>query len=340
MKRIVTTSLLLLGFVVGICCVVYPAALLAAGQLLFPFQANGSMLLGPDGQTIGSRLIAQPFTGNEYFWPRPSAAGAGYDASASSSSALAASNYALRNRVAQMLGPIVTYRDGPKAGHLVAPDIESWFQKDRYQGSPHIVEQWAELHTSVAQAWVTSDPSHSAYVDDWAKAHPDVVAQFIKDNPDIPKPEASDLAIVFFRSFSEEHPGTFPSAVSATGPNGATTTRIQPVTTGTDIQANFFDMWRQDHPDADLTDVPGDYVTTSASGLDPDITLENAEYQLDRVSSAWAKELKRDPAGIRSEIARLLEKNERAPLGGLAGEKMVNVLAMNLALRNAYGSPR
>ena len=92
------------------------------------------MLQGPDGTPVGSQLIAQPFTKDEYFQPRPSAAS--YDASASASSTLAPSNYLLRDRVARTLGPIVKYRSGPKAGQLVAPDIEAWFQQDQYQGSP------------------------------------------------------------------------------------------------------------------------------------------------------------------------------------------------------------
>ena len=55
-------------------------------------------------------------------------------------------------------------------------------------------------------------------------------------------------------------------------------------------------MWLQEHPEADLKDVPGDLVTTSASGFDPHISLQNAEYQLDRVAAKWAADLKRDPA--------------------------------------------
>jgi K+-transporting ATPase ATPase C chain len=340
MSKYLSKSVLLLALSVGICCVLYPLTLLAAGQLVFPFQANGSILKGPDGKALGSKLIAQPFTKDEYFWPRPSAAGSGYDASASSSSALAPSNYALRNRVAQTLGPIATYRGGAKAGQAVGPDLEAWFQKDLFQGAPHLVAQWASLHNSVAQAWVSADPSHGPYVDAWAKTHPAVVAQFIKDNPGTPKPQAADLAVVFFQAFSSEHPGAFPAAVTLTDAKGQSTTTIQPVKTGSDIQANFFDMWRQEHPDIALESVPGDYVTTSASGLDPDITLDNAEYQLPRVAAKWADDLKRNPAGVKAEIGGLLAKNARAPLGGLAGEKLVNVLVVNLALRDRYGEPK
>ena len=109
---------------------------------------------------------------------------------------------------------------------------------------------------------------------------------------------------------------------------------------GSDIQSNFFDMWRQEHADTDLQDVPGDMVTTSASGLDPDITLDNAEYQLDRVSSAWAKDTKRDQGQVRTEIEQMVQADADAPVGGLFGEKFVNVLQINLALRNKYGQPQ
>ena len=72
--RYLYKSVQLLIFGALICCVIYPLALWAVGQTFFPFQSNGSMLKGPDGKYVGSKLIAQPFTKDEYFWPRPSAA--------------------------------------------------------------------------------------------------------------------------------------------------------------------------------------------------------------------------------------------------------------------------
>lgn len=337
MSRLIMKSVLLIAISVVILCGIYPAAVWVVGRVFFPFQANGSMLTGPDGQMVGSKLIAQPFTKDEYFQPRPSAAS--YDASASASSALAPSNYALRDRVARTLGPIVKYRSGPKAGQLAALDIDAWFQQDRYQGKPGIVAQWAELHNSLAAAWVTADPTHAAYVDAWAKAHPAIVSAWIKGNP-TPQPKAADLAVVFFETFSSEHPGRFPSAVAKTGADGKAQTMIAPVKDGSEVQSTFFDMWRQDHPDADLQEIPGDLVTTSGSGLDPDITLQNAEYQLDRVASKWTTDTKRDPAAVRGEIEQILQTNAKAPFGGLAGEKLVNVLEVNLKLRKLYGAPK
>ncbi|MGO9454780.1 MAG: potassium-transporting ATPase subunit C [Candidatus Binataceae bacterium] len=336
MKHI-SKSLWLLAFTVVICCLIYPLVVWAIGQTFFPFTANGSMVNGPDGKMVGSLLIAQPFTKDEYFQPRPSAAS--YDGSAGTSSALSASNYVLRDRVARTIGPIVTYASGPKKGQLVAPDIEAWFQQDNFGGQPHLVAQWADNHNGLAQSWVSADPSHASYITDWAKSHKAAVADWVKQNPGTPQPQPSDLAVLFFETFSKENPGKFPSAVTTQTADGKSQTSIQPVGTGPDVQSIFFDMWRQDHADADLTPVPGDMVTTSGSGLDPHITLENAKYQLDRVASAWAKDTKRDPSQVRGEIEQIVQSDAFAPLGGLFGEKMINVLEVNLALRNHFGAP-
>jgi len=333
MLRNIGKSLLLVTLTIVICCIVYPLVVWAVGQTVFPEQANGSLLRGPDGSVVGSRLIAQPFTKDEYFQPRPSAVS--YDASASGPSNLSASNYMLRARVAASLGPMVKYRSGAPVG----PDIEAWFQKDQFEGKPGIVQQWADAHNAAAQAWVKADPTHGAYVDDWSKKHTAEVEQWKKDNPDTAEPAAVDLAVIFFDDFSKQNPGKFPAAVAHQTADGKTETVIEPVQEGADIQGTFFDMWRQEHSTADLADVPADMVMASGSGLDPHITLDSAEYQLDRVAAAWAKDTKRSESDVRKEIAEVLQQNAIAPLDGLAGVKMVNVLEVNLALHEKYGDP-
>jgi potassium-transporting ATPase KdpC subunit len=76
----------------------YPLGVTGLAQLLFPKQANGS-LIAKDGKTIGSELLGQVFSSPGYFHPRPSGAGNGYDASQSGSPNLAPTNRALIDRV-------------------------------------------------------------------------------------------------------------------------------------------------------------------------------------------------------------------------------------------------
>jgi K+-transporting ATPase ATPase C chain len=81
--------------------VLYPAVVTAIAQVAFPHQANGSFITTADGRTIGSSLIGQCFDQPQYFWGRPSAAGAtdqnpcGYDASGSAGTNLGPTNQKL-----------------------------------------------------------------------------------------------------------------------------------------------------------------------------------------------------------------------------------------------------
>jgi K+-transporting ATPase ATPase C chain len=168
---------------------VYPGIVAGLTQMLFPHRANGS-LIEVNGQVVGSSLIGQNFTKPEYFQPRPSAAGNGYDATASGGS-----NY------------------GPTNQKLI----------DRVKAS---------------------------------------IETFRKDNPDY------------------------------TGP------------------------------------IPADIVTTSASGLDPDISPESAEAQAPRVAKARGVPLEK--------VQQLVAQRTEGRTFGFLGEPRVNVLELNLALDRQF----
>jgi K+-transporting ATPase ATPase C chain len=300
-------NLWLLALTVVLCSVLYPLALLGLGQAVFRDKAQGSLVTDAAGNPVGSRLIAQPFTGDEYFQPRPSAAG--YKADASAASNWAASNYLLRERVAQALGPVVKYGDRHrKAGRPVGPDVEAWLHEH-----PEAVAAWAKAHTDAPGRWLKADKAYAALVAAWK--------QQAKKEGDA----APEDVVPFF-----SHLAAQPAAEREKWPDGLHVV----------AQSVFFESWRDAHAEDDLEPVPADMVMASGSGLDPHITLKNALYQLDRVAGKWAELTRRDAAQVRKEIEQALNDRAEAPLGGLAGVKLVNVLETNLALRDLYAAKK
>ena len=97
--------------------IAYPLLVTAMAGAMFPHKAAGSLIV-KDGQVIGSELIAQSFTSDRYFHPRPSAAGNGYDATSSGGSNLAQSNAKLVQRLQSDIDKL----DGQNPGHPVPID--------------------------------------------------------------------------------------------------------------------------------------------------------------------------------------------------------------------------
>lgn len=98
MKKNFVISILFTVVTTVLLGIIYPLIVTGLAQLIFPGKANGQ-LVQRKGTVIGSRIIAQPFSGPEFFHPRPSAAGNGYDATASGGSDLGPTNQKLIDRV-------------------------------------------------------------------------------------------------------------------------------------------------------------------------------------------------------------------------------------------------
>jgi K+-transporting ATPase ATPase C chain len=306
MNKHIRANLWLLSLTVLICCVLYPLVLWAIGQSVFPEKANGSLVYSKDGAAIGSRMIAQPFTADEYFHPRPSAAS--YNGSASGASNWGANNPALRNRVASAIGPVLKYRDGKPVG----PDITTWVRAELARDR-NVLTKWMADNSNLAEEWAGSESAVGTFLTKWQAEHPKDIDQWKTANPgaDIaPK----DVAFLFLQSYAKGDSTTWPE------------------TSGQDLQVAFFSPWWNAHPNLEVQPVPADMVTTSGSGLDPNITLDNAMYQLDRVAAARATKLKAEQSAIHQKIEKLLQEKAEAPLNGIVGEKLVNVLEVNLAL--------
>jgi potassium-transporting ATPase KdpC subunit len=147
MKRHIITACLYTLITAVLLGIAYPLAIMGIARLAFSAQASGE-LIHKNGELIGSRLIGQSFTGPEYFHSRPSNAGNGYDATASSGSNLGPTSKALVQRVAQSVSAETTAQPVPvdlvtASGSGLDPDISpaaAYYQVGRVSHSSGIPE--------------------------------------------------------------------------------------------------------------------------------------------------------------------------------------------------------
>ena len=166
--KIAVRFTLITGLLLGIA---YPLAITAIGHTFLRAPAEGTLLVD-HGQVIGSRWIGQPFTGDQYFHGRPSAAGNGYDGTASGGSNLAPSSQKL---IARVNGDVAGYRkQNPDqavpidlvtaSGSGLDPDISpaaAFFQVARVAQARHIssgaVHDMVERHVQRRQFGVLGE---------------------------------------------------------------------------------------------------------------------------------------------------------------------------------------
>jgi potassium-transporting ATPase KdpC subunit len=137
-----------------VCCGLYPLVVFGISQMLFHDKANGSLIVDQDGTVRGSKLLAQGFTADKYFHPRPSAAGNGYDAAGSSGSNLGPTsqklNDAIKDRVAAYRAENSLKENDPVPADAVTTSGSGL--------DPHISLRNAELQTPrVAKARAISE---------------------------------------------------------------------------------------------------------------------------------------------------------------------------------------
>ena len=125
MRRALLISLRMAVVTIVLTGLIYPLVVWGLGAVLFPKQAAGSLVTGANGTVIGSQLIAQSFTADKYFHPRPSAAGTnGYDAMSSSASNLGPTNKLLISAVETRVADAVK-ADGASGGSVPVDMVTS-----------------------------------------------------------------------------------------------------------------------------------------------------------------------------------------------------------------------
>lgn len=138
MKDLKSALLLFLAFTI-ICGGIYPAVVTGVAQVLFPKEANGSLVADDSGNRIGSTLIGQPFSDPKYFWPRPSATSDfGYNPLASGGSNAGPTNPVYLHIVSERVKAL-------RASGITAPLPAEMVQASASGLDPHITPEAARL---------------------------------------------------------------------------------------------------------------------------------------------------------------------------------------------------
>ena len=201
----------------------------------------------------------------------------------------------------------------------------------------------------------------------WAKDHPSVAKKWKEANTGATDEAKPDDLVTFFYADYDKNPKDWPPLESGEMVDGAKSAVIKPDAQPSDVQSTFFDMWLSERvtagnldPLKDFEQVPADMVTASGSGLDPDISLANAEYQRPTVVQGVVGKLASDYVardenkGLTDEakkklqdslaekltpqvdaaVGELLKQQAYRPMWGLTGDgQLVNVLRLNLAVK-------
>lgn len=285
----------------ALCCGLYPLAVWAISQAVFPIQANGSLVTkdgkftSNESQAVGSALIGQNFSAAGYFHPRPSAAGNGYDGSSSGGSNLGPLSDKLIN-------------GAPYAPPTPPPDAAAQPPAATASAPPTVTGVPGAPQVSGTAASAPAPPPSPAF--DGLRLR--VIHYCVENGIGFKlykiRSDGSRIAEVPLSTYQDKDGNLLDDKLVSDFPH--------PPTDGegkTPVIAADFAML-----------IPGDAVTASGSGLDPHISPENAEIQAQRVADA-----RRLP---KTKVLELIKANTDQPNLGFLGDPGVNVLMLNIAL--------